>query len=107
MRIATATERIENTSVWLDCQHRTHYNNSNIEKEKFSKIFSTEFNNKLTEDQRQIFDYIINYNKENMFYIDGPGSSSKMFLYKALIYNFISLGKKLLSLAWTGIASIL
>ena len=84
-----------------------HNNNTNIEIEKLSKIFSTEFINKLTEDQRQIFDYIINSNKENMFYIDGSGGSGKTFLYKTLIYYFISIGKKLLSLAWTGIASIL
>ena len=39
--------------------------------------------------------------------MDGLGGSGKTFLYKTLIYYFLSIGKRILSMAWAGIASIL
>ena len=42
-----------------------------------------------------------------MFYIDGTGGSGKTFLYKTLIHYYIANGNTVLSMAWTGIASIL
>ena len=61
---------------------------------------------KLNFDQQRLFNYIVN-TKENTIFIDGPGGSGKTFLYKTLIYYFISNMKNVLSMAWTGIASIL
>ena len=60
----------------------------------------------LNNNQKFIFNKIIN-SETKIHFIDGPGGSGKTFLYKTLIYYFISLKKKFLSMAWTGIASIL
>ena len=56
-----------------------------------------------------IFEYITTKEQDGkrMFYIDVPESTGKTFLYKALILYFSSIGKKVLPMAWTGIASIL
>lgn len=50
---------------------------------------------------------IPNENGENCFYVDGPGGSGKTFLYKALIQQFNLMDKKVLCVAWTGIAASL
>ena len=60
----------------------------------------------LTNDQKSIFNEIVN-SEYKIYFIDGPGGLGKTFLYKTLIHYYISLNKKTLSMAWTGIASIL
>ena len=60
----------------------------------------------LNEDQKSIFNELIN-NNHKMYFIDVPGGSGKTFLYKTLIYYILSIEKKVLSMAWTGIASVL
>ena len=60
----------------------------------------------LNEDQKSIFNELIN-NNHKMNFIDGPGGSGKTFLYKTFIYFILSIEKKVLSMAWTGIASVL
>lgn len=60
----------------------------------------------LTKDQKAIFEELID-NENKIYFIDGPGGSGKTFLYKTLIYYYMSLNRKVLSMAWTGIASIL
>ena len=60
----------------------------------------------LNVDQKFIFDFITKESKK-MIYIDGPGGTGKTFLYKTLIHYFLSIGKKVLAMAWTGIALIL
>ena len=60
----------------------------------------------LNVDQKFIFDYIMRESKK-MIYIDGSGGTGKTFLYKTLIHYCFSIGKKVLAMAWTGIASIL
>ena len=47
----------------------------------------------LNNDQNFIFNKIIN-SETKIHFIDGPGGSGKSFLYKTLIYYFISLKKK-------------
>lgn len=78
---------------------------NNIEISLYEKKFSDK-HSKLNDEQMNIFNYIIN-NNNKLYFIDGPGGSGKTFLYKALIYYFLSRKKKVLSMAWTGIASIL
>ena len=70
-----------------------------------SKIFDKMFK-QLNNDQKIIFEQIFN-NTNKIIFIDGPGGSGKTFLYKTIIYYFISKNKNILSMAWTGIASIL
>ena len=60
----------------------------------------------LNKDQQSIFNELIN-NNHKMHFIDGPGGSGKTFLYKTLIYYILSIEKKVLSMALTGIASVL
>lgn len=60
----------------------------------------------LKEDQKFIFDEVIK-GKNKLIYVDGPGGTGKTYLYKVLIYYCLSLRKKVLPIAWTGIASIL
>ena len=62
--------------------------------------------NQLNVDQKLIFEKLIN-NSHKIHFIDGPGGSGKTFLYKTLIYYFLSIEKNIISMAWTGIASIL
>ena len=69
--------------------------------QKFNNIYT-----KLNVDQKYIFEQIISQ-KTKIHCIDGPGGSGKTFVYKTLKYYFISIKKKNLSMAWTGIASIL
>lgn len=61
----------------------------------------------LNRDQKIIFDYINNDSEVKCIFIDGPGGTGKTFLYNALIYNYLSQNISILSMAWTGIASIL
>ena len=75
--------------------------NSAYSKNLFEILF-----NQLTTDPRLIFTEIVN-DKNKIYFIDGPGGSGKTFIYKTLIHYFLSLNKKILSMAWTGIASIL
>ena len=42
-----------------------------------------------------------------MIFIDGPGGTGKIFIYKTLIHYYLGEGQKVVSMAWTGIASIL
>ena len=51
-----------------------------ITKENFSKLY-----NKLTANQRNIFDKLTNFPSYKLYFIDGPGGSGKTFLYKAII----------------------
>ena len=80
------------------------------EKLKFKnecKILFEEYYKQLNTDQLQIFNKIISGQVSNLIFIDGPGGTGKTFLYKTLIYYFISHDKNVLSMTWTGIASIL
>ena len=81
-------------------------NENNEENTLFCKQMFNNFFKQLNEDQKIIFTHILN-NEHKIFFIDGPGGSGKTFLYKTLIYYFLSVEKKVLSMAWTGIASIL
>ena len=76
------------------------------DKLKFKKECETLFE-EYHNDQIQIFSKIISGEVNNLIFIDGPGGTGKTFLYKTLIYYFISNDKNVLSMAWTGIASIL
>jgi hypothetical protein len=69
------------------------------------KLFEDMFK-QLNDDQLLVFNEIVEQ-KKMIHFIDGPGGSGKTFLYKTLIYYFNSIGKKIVSMAWTGIASIL
>jgi len=72
-------------------------------------FYKKEFNDryeKLNCEQLSLFNHIIS-GKQKLYFIDGPGGSGKTFLYKTLIYYFLSNKKKILSMAWTVIASIL
>lgn len=74
-------------------------------KEKYKKKFEKMYND-LNKDQKNFFEKIIK-NKNQVYFIDGPGGCGKTFLHKTLIYYYFSIQKKTLSMAWTGIASIL
>ncbi|XP_055380655.1 uncharacterized protein LOC129611500 [Condylostylus longicornis] len=67
--------------------------------------------NSLNSDQLLAADAIMksvqNTNVQKCFYIDGPGSSDKTYLYRALIEKFNLIHKKTLIVAWIGIAAIL
>lgn len=65
-----------------------------------------EMKKKLNMDQLLIYKKIISSN-EKLYFIDGPGGSGKTYLYTTLIHYFISQKKTVLSMAWTGIASLL
>ncbi|MBJ4702920.1 AAA family ATPase, partial [Salmonella enterica subsp. enterica serovar Typhimurium] len=72
-------------------------------------FFKSNFENfykQLNEDQKFIFESV-SEEKHKIFFIDGPGGSGKTFLYTTLIYYYLSKNKKILLMAWTGIASIL
>jgi hypothetical protein len=71
-----------------------------------SKCLFESMYNQLNNDQKNIFETICSQ-PNKIYFIDGPGGSGKTFLYKTLIYYFISQNKKVVSMAWTGIASIL
>ena len=71
----------------------------------YKKLFDCMYSD-LNEDQKSIFIELIN-NNHKMYFIDGPGGFGKTFLYKTLIYYILSIEKKVLSMAWTGIASVL
>ena len=60
----------------------------------------------LNDDKKDIFK-TIRENNDKIHIIDGPGGPGETFLYKTLIYYFISQNEKNLSMAWTGIASVL
>lgn len=67
----------------------------------------------LNDDQKAIIDTIVNSVKEvqaetdRRFYIDGPGGSGKTFLYTTLWYLLTGIGKKVSTMAFTGIAATL
>jgi hypothetical protein len=72
--------------------------------------------NNLTADQRNIYDPIILCiqnsingiaNRNNCYYVDGPGGCGKTYLISALIHRIRSLGQSVLSMAFTGIAASL
>lgn len=70
-------------------------------KKLFEKMFTD-----LNEDQRKIYHEIFT-GTNKLFFIDGPGGTGKTHLYKTIIYKYLSMRRKTLSMAWTGIASIL
>ena len=76
------------------------------EMESVSELIQT-----LNEKQRLAFDEIMSgINKpdgQKLFFIDGPGGSGKTYLYNVLMKQFEQMGKKVLPLAFTGIASTL
>ncbi|CAH0385071.1 unnamed protein product [Bemisia tabaci] len=65
----------------------------------------------LNEEQREIFTEIsksiMKTDNTNRFFIDGPGGTGKTFLYRALYHHLKHNNKKVLCIAWTGIAAIL
>ncbi|CAF2539759.1 unnamed protein product [Rotaria sp. Silwood2] len=67
--------------------------------------------NDLNSDQLLAADTILKsiagFNSQKCFYLDGPGGSGKMFLYYALIQEVNLIGKKKLTVSWTGIAATL
>uniref|UniRef100_A0AAF5DM37 ATP-dependent DNA helicase n=1 Tax=Strongyloides stercoralis TaxID=6248 RepID=A0AAF5DM37_STRER len=62
-------------------------------------------------DQLNILDKLLNSilknNEEKIFFIDGPGGTGKTFLYNCLIHYLMGNNKNVITVAWTGIASIL
>ena len=63
---------------------------------KVIKYCEQKFNNihtKLNVDQKYIFEQIISQ-KTKIHFIDGPGGSGKTFVYRTLIYYFISMKKE-------------
>ena len=54
-----------------------------------------------------LYDSIADNSNTKVFCLDGPGGTGKTFLYKALIHFLSGKGFDVLSVAWTGIASIL
>ncbi|RWS27879.1 uncharacterized protein B4U80_03589 [Leptotrombidium deliense] len=72
----------------------------------FEKLYSS-----LNNDQRNVFDSIsaaLDKNCcSNCFYIDGPGGVGKTYLYRCLMHYMNVKGKKVFTIAWTGIAAIL
>lgn len=79
--------------------------NIELQLQEYSRIFKL-LHIQLTRKQKLIFDEILS-GDHKYFFIDGPGGSGKTFLYKAIIYYFLSLSKNVISMAWTGIASVL
>lgn len=71
-----------------------------------SSIIFKNMYHQLNKEPKCIFKEIIN-STHKIFFIDGPGGSGKTFLYKTLIHYYLSKRKNILSMAWTGIASIL
>ena len=74
------------------------------------KIYIKKAIAELNVNQKMIFDYITATKEKaskRIFYIDIPEGAGKTFLQKALIHYFLGIGKKILPIAWTGIASIL
>lgn len=69
----------------------------------------------LNTDERFIFEEITSAlsvssktpNSKVLFFVDGPGGTGKKFLYKCLYHSQRQLRKNIVSVAWTGIASIL
>ena len=68
----------------------------------------------LNEKQKEVFDLILNAsinNNDNLnstcFYIHGPGSNGKTFIYTTLYYMLRSHDKKVCAMAFTGIAATL
>jgi len=43
----------------------------------------------------------------NAYFLDGPGGTGKTFVYQCLIHSCTQLGKDVVSVAWTGIATML
>ena len=75
-------------------------NESNEENILFCKQMFNNFYSQLNDDQKTIFTQILS-NKHKIHFIDGPpGGSGKTFLYKTLIYYFLSIEKKLCQ--WLG-----
>jgi hypothetical protein len=66
---------------------------------------------KLNDGQRAAFDLIMasieDTNQPRLFFLDGPGGTSKMFLYNTLITVLQGQGKSVVAVASTGIASTL
>lgn len=64
-------------------------------------------------EQREIYNEIVgcvvneNENQKNVFFIDGPGGTGKTYLYDAIISKMNLLGKKIVAVASSGIASLL
>ncbi|XP_015115936.1 uncharacterized protein LOC107040377 [Diachasma alloeum] len=73
-------------------------------------LLANEMKTKLNSDQLRVFMDITNSlenGMEKLYFVDGPGGTGKTFLYKCLYHHWRSLGKNIVSIAWTGIAAIL
>jgi len=78
--------------------------------EDISKYFENIYNiNTLTEEQKNIFDAVISAVNGNSIKkyinIDGPGGSGKSYLLNTITHQLQNDKKKVLSVAWTGIAA--
>jgi len=65
---------------------------------------------KLNHDQMVAFNTIMNvidHNQSQVFFVDGPGRTGKIFLYRALMANLRNRGKIVLATASSGIAATL
>ena len=64
----------------------------------------------LNKEQREGFDEILQHvraNKSQVFFVDGPGGTGKMFLYKALLAKVRSEGLIAIAIATSGIAALI
>lgn len=67
----------------------------------------------LNQKQREAADKILaavtnnDYSQPHCFFVDGPGGTGKTFLYETLINILHGMNKRVLAIAFTGIASIL
>lgn len=52
-----------------------------------------------------VFSSVLEVNPQKYFYLDGPGGSGKTFLYLALKQKISDSNKKVMCVAWTGIAA--
>lgn len=95
---------------------KPNYNIINIEEEiesNFNELKKgNELRAKLNNEQENIVKNIIesvedNTQKNKAFFIDGPGGTGKTFVYNTITHLMKGKNKKVISVAWTGIASIL
>ena len=61
-------------------------------KTKYNEMYT-----QLNQDQKKIFSGVTN-GTNKLFFINGPGGTGKTFLYKTLIYYFVSSNRKFLSM---------
>ena len=80
----------------------------NLEQER---VLADEYSSKLNPQQRlvveRVLESVCKVSRQNCFFIDGPGGTGKTFCYSAITHRLRALGKKVISVAWTGIAATL